>query len=165
LNQFCPLRFTPWRLRRNCVQSSGCAQPTRNEGERAMVIRVMLIGVCGLTLAGCASYLPSISGFFQSSPKTEQLRIDSDPAGAEAKSSEGTTCQTPCELSVSSGSDFSVAVSMLGYQTLTVPVGPDSSGGQLRPNPVFAKLQPLTPPQPARRPSAKKKSLQASTTQ
>ena len=127
-----------------------------------MVIRVMLIGVCGLTLAGCASYLPSISGFFQSSPKTEQLRIESDPEGAEAKSSEGTTCQTPCELSVPSGSDFSITMSMVGYQTLTVPIGPESSG---RPNPVFAKLQPLAPPQPARKSSAKKKSMQASTTQ
>jgi hypothetical protein len=84
-----------------------------------MVIRVMLIGACGLTLAGCASYLPSISGFFQSSPKTEQLRIESDPEGAEAKSSEGATCQTPCELSVPSGSDFSITMSMVGYQTLT----------------------------------------------
>jgi len=130
-----------------------------------MVIRVMLIGACSITLAGCASYLPSISGFFQFSPKTEQLRIESDPEGAEAKSSEGTTCQTPCELSVPSGSDFSISMSMVGYQTLTVPIGPESSGGQLRPNPVFAKLQPLAPPRPAGKPSAKKKSIQASTAQ
>jgi len=130
-----------------------------------MVIRVVLIGACGLTLAGCASYFPSISGFFKSSPKTEQLRIESDPEGAEAKTPEGATCQTPCEFSVSSGSDLSITMSMVGYQTLTVPIGPESSGGQLRPNPVFAKLQPLAPPSPARKPSAKKKTRQASTAQ
>jgi hypothetical protein len=130
-----------------------------------MVIRVMLIGACGLTLAGCASYLPSISGFFQSSPKTEQLKIESDPAGAEAKSSEGTSCLTPCELSAPSGSDSSITMSMVGYQIVIVPIGPESSGGQLRPNPIFAKLQPLPPPQPARKTSAKKKSMQASTVQ
>jgi hypothetical protein len=129
-----------------------------------MVIRVVLIAACGLTLAGCASYLPTISGFFKSSPKTEQLRIESDPEGAEAKTPEGATCQTPCEFSVPSGSELSLTMSMVGYQTLTVPVGPESSGGQLRPNPVFAKLQPLAP-SPARKPSAKKKSRQASTAQ
>ena len=160
LNQLSPLRFTPRSLRR---QPSRCAQPTRNEG--TMVIRVVLIGACGLTLAGCASYFPSISGFFKSSPKTEQLRIESDPEGAEAKTPEGATCQTPCEFSVSSGSDLSITMSMVGYQTLTVPIGPESSGGQLRPNPVFAKLQPLAPPSPARKPSAKKKTRQASTAQ
>ena len=128
--------------------------------ERDMAIRVVLIGACSLTLAGCTS-----SGFFQSSPKTEQLIIDSDPMGAEARSSEGAACQTPCELSVPSGSDFTITMSLVGYQTLTVPVGPESSGGQLRPNPVFAKLQRLPPPSPARKPSAKKKSIQASAAQ
>jgi PEGA domain len=136
-----------------------------NNGERAMAIRAVLIGACGLTLAGCASSVSSISGFFQSSPKTEQLRIESDPEGAEAKNPEGATCQTPCEFSVPSGTDISITVSMVGYQTLTVSITPESSGGQLLPNPVFAKLQPLVPPPSARKPPAKKKSVQASTAQ
>ena len=125
-----------------------------------MAIRVALIGACGLTLAGCAS-----TGFFQSTPKTEQLRIESDPAGAEAKNPDGATCQTPCEFSVTSGSALSITMSKVGYQTLTVPIGPESSGGPLRPNPVFAKLQPLPPPSPAKKPPTKKKSIQASTAQ
>ena len=131
-----------------------------------MVIRVALIGACCLTLAGCANSLPSISGFFQSSPKSEELRIESDPEGAEVKNQDGATCQTPCEFSVPSGSsEIWITVSMVGYQTLTVRVVPDSAGGGLRPNPVFAKLQPLAPPSPAKTPSSKKKSVQASTAQ
>jgi hypothetical protein len=119
--------------------------------------RLILIVACGFTLTACANYLPSF-GFFKSSPAVEQLRIESEPQGAEAKSSQGSTCQTPCEFSVVSGSDFLVTVSMIGYQTLTVPVRPESPGGQLQPNPIFAGLQPTVQPSPAKRPPAKKKS-------
>jgi hypothetical protein len=104
--------------------------------------RLVLIVACGLTQTACANYLPSFPsfGFLKSSPATEQLRIDSEPQGAEAKSSQGSTCQTPCELSVASGSDFVVTVSMPGYQPFTMPVRPESPGGQLQPNPRFCRV-------------------------
>jgi hypothetical protein len=103
--------------------------------------QLILIVACGLTLTACADYLPSLPsfGFFKSTPPTEQLRIDSEPQGAEAKSSQG-ACQTPCDLSVASGSDFVVTVSMPGYQPFTMSVRPETPGGQLQPNPVFAEL-------------------------
>ena len=128
--------------------------------------QLILIVACGLTLTACADYLPSLPSFgvFKSAPAMEQLRIDSDPQGAEA-SSQGSTCQTPCELSIASGSDFLVTVSMIGYQTLTVPVRPASPGGQLQPNPVFAELQPTVQPSPAKRPPAKRKPKQGANAQ
>jgi PEGA domain len=126
--------------------------------EASTMRQLILIVACGLALTGCAGYLPSFPtfGFFQSSPPTEQLRIESEPAGAEVKSSQGPTCRTPCELSVSSGSDFLVTVALNGYQTMTVPVRPDSPGGQLQPNPVFAELQPVVRPTPVKKPRSRK---------
>lgn len=126
--------------------------------------RAILTTVCALSLTGCADYLPSF-GFLHPSPSTEQLRILSEPDGAEAKSSQGPTCQTPCELAVPSGSDLLVTVAMTGYQTMTVPVHPESPGGQLQPNPVFAQLPPAVPPKPAKKPSIKRKPNQAPTAQ
>jgi hypothetical protein len=110
--------------------------------------------VSALSLAGCADYLPSF-GFLH--PSTEQLRIDSQPERAEVKTSQGPSCQTPCELTVPSGGDFLVTFAMDGYQTATVPVRSESPGGHLQPNPVFAELQPVAPPKPARQPPAKRK--------
>jgi hypothetical protein len=128
--------------------------------------RLIVIVACGFILTACANYLPRFSSFesFKSAPATEQLRIDSEPHGAEAKSSQGPACQTPCELSVASGSDFLVTVSKIGYLPLTVPVRPESPGGQLQPNPVFAELQ-TVPPSPAKKPFPKKKSNQGANPQ
>jgi hypothetical protein len=119
--------------------------------------RAILIAVCAFSLTSCTNYLPSFA-FLQPSPSTEQLHIVSEPDGAEATSSQGSTCQTPCELAVPSGSDLSVTVAKSGYQTMTVPVHPESAGGQLQPNPVLAQLQPALPPKRAKRPSAKRNS-------
>jgi hypothetical protein len=132
-----------------------------------MMRRIILIVACGFTLTACADYLPSFPsfGFLKSSAPMEQLRIESEPQGAEAKSSQGPTCQTPCELSVASSSDFLVTVSMTGYRTLTIPVRPESPGGQLQPNPVFAELQPVVRPTPATKPPVKKKPKQGANAQ
>ena len=56
-----------------------------------------------------------------------------------------------------SGSDFLVTVAMNGYQPVTVPVRPESSGGRLQPNPVHVELQPAAPVMPAKKPPAKPK--------
>ena len=39
-------------------------------------------------------------GLLRSAPPTEELRIESEPPGADAKTSQGQTCRTPCELTV-----------------------------------------------------------------
>jgi|ERR1700730_4629059 hypothetical protein len=124
-----------------------------------MLNRLILFVAIGFTLTGCASYMPSF-GFLRSPPSTEQLRIESEPTGAQASAgSQGSTCQTPCELAVHSDTEILVAVAMNGYQPVTVMVRPE--GGRLQPNPVYAELHPFVPVTPAKRPSAKRNPKQA----
>jgi hypothetical protein len=123
-----------------------------------MTKRFILAAICGFSLTACASNLPSFE--FRSGAAPEQLRIESEPTGAEARSSQGPTCQTPCEFAIPSGSDFLVTVAMNGYQPVTVPVRPESPGGKLQPNPVYVELQAVAPAVPATKGSARKKAPQ-----
>jgi hypothetical protein len=123
-----------------------------------MTKRFILAAICGFSLTACASNLPSFE--FRSGAAPEQLRIESEPTGAEARSSQGPTCQTPCEFAIPSGSDFLVTVAMNGYQPVTVPVRPESPGGKLQPNPVYVELQAVAPAAPATKGSARKKAPQ-----
>jgi hypothetical protein len=104
--------------------------------------------------------MPSMD-IFKGTPATEILRVESEPPGADARTSQGQSCRTPCELTVQSGGEMTVSFALNGYQPQTVQVRPDvaptsysdtgSSGGRLQPNPVYAELAPVKPP-------AKKKS-------
>jgi len=101
---------------------------------------------CGLGLASCTSWAPSFD-FFASKPTTAMLSIGSDPPGAEARTSLGTTCRTPCTQQVPLTADITVSYALNGYmpQAITVhPAGPDAA--TLTPNPAFAELQPAAPP-------------------
>ena len=53
---------------------------------------------------------------------SEAFAIESDPAGATAKLSNGLVCQTPCSVSVKRRGDFSVVFEKEGYETLTATV-------------------------------------------
>jgi hypothetical protein len=107
--------------------------------------------------------MPSLD-IFKSTPATEVLRVESEPPGADARTSQGQSCRTPCELTVQSGSDMTVSFALNGYQPQTVQVRPEvaptsysesgPSSGRLQPNPVYAELQSTKPP-------AKKKSAPA----
>jgi hypothetical protein len=135
-----------------------------------MKSRIILVSAFGLALGGCSglpsfSSLPGLS-FLKSAPTIEQLQIESAPAGAEARGSDGTTCQTPCQLVATSGNVFLVTVSKSGYQPLIVEVHPDGPGGQLEPNPVLAELQSVVSPLRAKKsPPPKKKSKPATENQ
>ena len=105
--------------------------------------------------------MPSMD-FFKSTPPTEVLRVESEPPGADARTSQGQSCRTPCELTVQSGGEMTVSFALNGYQPQTVQVRPDvaaasssysdsGSSNRLQPNPVYAELQSTKPP-------AKKKS-------
>ena len=127
------------------------------------VIAVMACGFmpCGFMLAACSTTMPSLD-FMKSAPQAESLAIESEPPGAEAKTSLGQNCRTPCQLSVQPGSEFSVTLSLSGYQPQTVSVRPEAEGAtaapRLAPNPVHADLQAVAPP---KKPVAKKKKLVA----
>jgi len=106
--------------------------------------------------------MPSLD-FMKSAPEAESLAIESEPAGAEARTSLGQSCRTPCQLSVQPGSEFSVTLALSGYQPQTVSVRLEAGGAtaaapRLAPNPVHVDLQAVAPP---KKPVAKKKKLLA----
>ena len=86
----------------------------------------------------------------KSAPQAETLAIESEPPGAEAKTSLGQSCRTPCQLRVQPGSEFSVTVTLSGYQPRTVSVRPETDGvraaPRLAPNPVHVDLLAVAPP-------------------
>ena len=118
--------------------------------------RVIAVMACGFMLAACSTTMPSLD-FMKSAPQAESLAIESEPAGAEAKTSLGQSCRTPCQLSVQPGSEFSVTLALRGYQPQTVSVRPEA-GGATAANPVHVDLQAAAPP---KKPVANKKKLVA----
>ena len=115
--------------------------------------RVIAVMACGFMLAACSATMPSLD-FLKSTPQPETLAIESEPPGAEAKTSLGESCRTPCKLSVQPGSEFSVTLALSGYQPQTVSVRPEADGPRLAPNPVRVDLRPAAP---AKKLVAKKK--------
>jgi hypothetical protein len=127
--------------------------------------RTCAVILCGLALAACA-WAPSAEwatpsfDFFKAKPTDVQLALQSSPPGAEARTSQGLGCRTPCAVTVPATEEFSVSYTLNGYapQSLTVRpiqvpsktfslegpgVGPTTT---LEPNPAFVELQPAGPP-------------------
>jgi len=114
--------------------------------------RVIVIAVAGASLAGCSSF--SLDAF-KPSPPTVQVQLDSVPPGADARTSLGPGCKTPCSVAVAPpDSGFSVTYTLNKFQPATVPVqvihipGDFSTPASttIDPNPVVAELQPASPP-------------------
>jgi hypothetical protein len=126
--------------------------------------RVIAIAATAVSLAGCSStpdYLRM--DYYKSAPAPVQLQLESTPPGADARTSIGPGCKTPCSVSVTPGdgvTSFLVNYSMPGRQPAGVPVnviradgGMFSSGTmKVEPNPVMAELQPIGPPPRAAKP-------------
>jgi len=125
--------------------------------EGGIMSRVIVLAASGLMLAGCSAAMPSLD-FLKSAPQSETLAIESEPPGAEAKTTLGQICRTPCQLAVQPGSEFSVTFALSGYHTQTVSVRPEANGAgaapQLAPNPVHVSLQRVPAP---KKPVAHKK--------
>jgi len=82
--------------------------------------RVIAIAVAGLSLAGCSSF--SLDSF-KSAPPPIQVQLDSAPQGADAVTSLGPGCKTPCSVSIPTPeTNFSVSFNLPRYQPTTVPV-------------------------------------------
>ncbi len=95
-----------------------------------------------------------------------QIQLESTPPGAEARTSIGPSCKTPCAVTVTvPEGGFSVSYTLNQFQPVTIPVQVTGSPGTLftastakiDPNPVVAQLQPIVPPKPAHRPMRPKK--------
>jgi hypothetical protein len=133
--------------------------------------RAFAMAVATISLAGCSSVS---SGDYFSSMRSPlppvQVQLESTPPGAEARTSLGPGCKTPCSVSVSPPdgvTSFLVNYSMAGRQPAGVPVNVVKVDGgmfasntlKVEPNPVVAELQPIgPPPKPAKpmRPKRKK---------
>jgi hypothetical protein len=122
--------------------------------------RILAIAACGFSLAACST----VPGWMQFGPSTgapaaTTIQFESEPAGAEARTSLGQTCRTPCSVAVA-GDEFTVSFTLQGYEPQTVPVRAVTSnervdydagqtgGPRLVPNPVFVELEPAAPPPP-----------------
>ena len=118
--------------------------------------RVIAIAATALSLAGCSSFS---TDYFKPTPPTMQIQLESMPPGAEARTSIGPSCKTPCSVSVTvPESGFSVSYTLNQFQPVTVPVQVSGNPGsfltpgttRIDPNPVVAQLQPMVPPKPVR---------------
>jgi len=79
--------------------------------------RVIVIAVAGASLAGCSSF--SLDAF-KSTPPTVQVQLDSVPPGADAQTSLGPACKTPCSVAVvAPESGFSVTYTLGKSQPVT----------------------------------------------
>jgi len=119
--------------------------------------RVIAIALAGASLGGCSSVSWDV---FKSAPPTVQVRLESNPPGADASTSIGPGCKTPCSVSIPApDGPFTVAFALPRYQPASVPVNVIKTPGSLMtagtattdPNPVFAELQPAVPPKPVKK--------------
>ncbi len=124
--------------------------------------RVIAIVIGGLALAACSS-TPDWMNFdaLKPAPAKDTVRFESEPPGADAKTSDGQTCRTPCALAVPSSGPITVTFALNGYQPESETIEPISSNNgypEMRPNPVMVELTPAPPPpKPVKKPAAKKK--------
>ena len=143
-------------------------RPGKVRGSSVAMTPLVRVGaVAGaLFVSGCAGsmdWMPSMS--LGSGGPAVSLTIESDPPGADAQTSIGASCRTPCMIPVAADREFTVSYSLNGYLPQVVTVTPrvpeqarlePEAGGtpplpDLLPNPVFAQLQPAPPPAPPRR--------------
>lgn len=129
----------------------------RHIDDGSIMRRVIIVAAAGISLAGCSSFSMDM---FKSTPPTVQVQLDSTPQGADAKTSLGPGCKTPCTVSVSPPeTGFSVTYTLDKFEPATVPVSVTHVRGDfttpattnIDPNPVVAELQPAAPPPKAHR--------------
>ena len=126
-----------------------------------MMHRVIVVVIGALALAACSSTPDwmNLDGL-KPAPIMDNVRFESEPPGAEAKTSTGQTCRTPCALALPVSGPMTVTFTLNGYQPETETVEPVVMAGsptQLRPNPVVVELTPAPPPpKPVKKPAKKK---------
>src|SRR3954463_10257043 len=111
--------------------------------------RVIVSAVAALGVTGCSSFSTDSFSSLKPTPPTISVQIDSIPSGADAVTSLGPGCKTPCSVSVPA-QDFTVTYTLPRFQPLTVPVQVIQIPGDfstppstsIDPNPVIGELKP-----------------------
>jgi len=126
-------------------------------------VQVLAWGVFAALLVVCGAW--AVVWFAKSSPSPNAIqaapasksvtlttiRLNSDPQGADATTSLGWSCRTPCSIELSVDGPFTVTFTRPGFAPSTIPVQieaarPGASAMKFAPDPVFAALQPLRAP-------------------
>ncbi len=113
-------------------------------------------------LSGCASFSMDA---FKSTPTPVTIQLDSVPPGADAVTSIGPGCKTPCSLDVPAENAFTVTFSAPKSQPVTVPVTVTRIPGDftspartvVEPSPIVAELPPAGPVKRQRRAAVQKR--------
>lgn len=128
--------------------------------------RAIILATAGLGLAGCGSMsVPGLDAF-RPTPPSMTLQLESLPPGAEARTSLGPSCRTPCAVSIPRTDNFTVTYTLDRYLPQTVPVrlvepqilpsGDDGVAGvqeaTFDPSPVYVELQAAPPPRRTKAP-------------
>jgi hypothetical protein len=127
---------------------------------------VIVIAAASLGLAGCTSFSSFSLDSLKPAPTPVTVQLDSVPPGADARTSLGPGCKTPCSvpLTADAGS-FTVSYTLNKYLPLTVPVQVTRVPGDFTtpastsvdPNPVVGELQPAKPAKPMARKMVKRR--------
>ncbi len=118
-----------------------------------------------LGLAACGSISTPSMDFLKPTPPSLTVRLESVPPGADARTSLGPSCKTPCAVSVQTAEPFDVSFTLDKFQPQTINVQTLQQPGEYGnpttfvtdPNPVFAELQPAAPSRKTMKRPAKKR--------
>jgi hypothetical protein len=126
------------------------------------VIQFGVLGVFGVLLVGCAAWAfvwfatpPAPSSASEVTPAPQSvsatIQLNSEPQGAEATTSRGWSCRTPCSIKLPVEEPFTVTFTRRGFAPSIVPVQidpaqPSASEAKFVPESVFAALEPLPGP-------------------
>jgi len=125
-----------------------------------MMYRVLVVAGAAFALAACSSS-PDWIGGVKSGSMLDTVSFESEPPGAEAKTSSGQTCRTPCSLALPVESPLTVTFTLNGYAPESERLEMIQSTGEpprFGPNPVVVELSPAAqqPRATTKKPPAKK---------
>lgn len=140
---------------------AGGAGSSRSSGTVNMMYRVLVIAGSAVALAACSSSPDWMSfGGIKSGPMLDTVSFESEPPGAEAKTSNGQTCRTPCSLALPVESPLTVTFTLNGYAPESEKLETIQETGEpprFGPNPVVVELTPAAQqPRGTKKPAAKK---------
>lgn len=130
----------------------------RVDGSENMYRVIAIIGGA-LALAACTSGGSDLGSIFSPAPTMDTVRFESEPPGADAKTSNGQNCKTPCALALPTAGPLTVTFTLAGYQPATENIEVVTNTGappSLRPNPVVVELTTAPPAPPAKKPARKR---------